>query len=250
MAWQWQVASGRSVTYPKFGCYSKPPNMRGRGLLICWLWTTVKNDRLFHISQVSQISDRPHYLPVILGRIVYHSSRIPLRNDRYNVIYEVTFPPSLHAHLRSLSPKKNPSEQLFAHEAPTAPYGTYIQLLSRKLSLIHIGWFPLIFPAHYPLAAGSSNYTTNEPPPALSNRIMDGRLEIQKLGNKLLRPPLRFWASVCRSSPTSTISHKGRLGDFTHAYALDPRFSVLTVSSTGSNIVPASLEVLAAHVLF
>ncbi|KAJ9481865.1 hypothetical protein VN97_g11595 [Penicillium thymicola] len=95
--------------------------MRGRGLLMCWLWTTVKNDRLFHISQVSQISDRPHYLPVILGRLVCHSSRIPLGNDRYNVIYEVTFP----------------------------------------------------LASHYPLAASSSNYTTNELLPALSNRIMD-----------------------------------------------------------------------------
>lgn len=135
MAWhdndRWRVVDQSHP--PKFGCYSKPPNMRGRGLLICWLWTTVKNDRLFHISQVSQISDRPHYLPVILGRLVYHSSRIPLRNDRYNVIYEVTFPPSLHAHLRSLSLRKNPSEQLFAHEAPTAPYGTYIQLLFREI---------------------------------------------------------------------------------------------------------------------
>lgn len=70
------------------------------------------------------------------------------------------------------------SSWLFAHEAPTAPYGTYIQLPFWKLSLVHMGWFSLIFPAHYPLTTCSSNSTTNEPPPALSNRIMDWRLEI------------------------------------------------------------------------
>lgn len=53
MAWQWQVASVDQSHSPKFGCYSKPPNMRGRGLLMCWLWTTVKNYRLFRYSSIS-----------------------------------------------------------------------------------------------------------------------------------------------------------------------------------------------------
>lgn len=131
----------------------------------------------FHISQVSQISDRPHYLPVILGRLVCHSLHIPLGNDRYNVIYEVTFPldctQTRGRYLQEKFHLSSSSSWLFAHEAPTAPYGTYIQLLFRKSSLIHMGWFSLIFPAHYPLTASSSNCTTDEPPPALSNPIMD-----------------------------------------------------------------------------
>ncbi|KOS39380.1 hypothetical protein ACN38_g9772 [Penicillium nordicum] len=76
----------------------------------------------------SSISLKYHRYPIdhttylsYLGRVVSHVSRIPLGNDRYNVICEVTFP----------------------------------------------------LASHYPLAASSSNYTTNELPPALSDRIMD-----------------------------------------------------------------------------
>lgn len=109
----------------------------------------------FHVSQVSQISDRPYYLPVILGRLVCHSSRIPLGNGRYRVIYEVTLPPWLHTNLRSLSPRKIPSEQLFflalrsrgtdralRHIHPASlleiiprPHGVVFTNLSRPLSI-------------------------------------------------------------------------------------------------------------------
>lgn len=111
--WQWQVASVDQSQPPKFECYSKPPNMRGRGLLMCWLWTTVKNDRLFHISQVSQISDRPHYLPVIFGPsciscITYSPGKWQVQRYMWSHLS-----PCLYANLRSLSRKKVPSEQLF-----------------------------------------------------------------------------------------------------------------------------------------
>lgn len=55
----------RSIISPKSGRCSKPPNMRGRGLLVRWPWITVKNDRLFHISQISQISGRPIFLSLV-----------------------------------------------------------------------------------------------------------------------------------------------------------------------------------------
>jgi hypothetical protein len=178
MAWhdndRWRVDQSHP---PKFECYSKPPNTRGWGLLMCWLWTTIINDRLFHISQVSQMSDRPHYLPVILGRFVCHSSRIPLGNDRYNITYEVTFPPWLHANLRSLFSRKLPSEQLFF--LALRPRGT-----SRTLRHTHPAPIPEIIP--HP-------YVTNPPSTSIDRKLIELHHERTSTGTIESHDGLKTW---------------------------------------------------------
>lgn len=235
----------RSIISPKFGRCSKPPNVRGRGLLIRWLWITVKTDRLFHISQIPQLSHLPNYLPVILDRFVYYSSHTSLGNDKYNVIWRHL--PPLTACKPDLGVSKQitiwaaHSSRLFTHKTPTTLLRhIYIQLSLQSLSLIYMGWFSLILLAPHPLQV----YRTIDP-----RQIWAGPIESHnwlktwnKEACKLLRLPLRFRMSVRWSWESWHFVQ--RLRRFMHAYALDPRSSVLPI------LLPTCLGLFATHVLF
>ena len=97
------------------------------------LYITAKYDRLFHISQISQLSDRQNYLPVILDRFVRHPSHIAWEMTGTTLYMKAPFPlpPQLHASLRSLSSAKILSKPLFFPVLPR-------QGNNRALQHIHI----------------------------------------------------------------------------------------------------------------